>query len=122
MFCCFFDNYSPSKMYSHRQIQKVIKSRRNVLCFYAKESAQQRCALGLHFDNYDPRDGCVPLHILLDEQVMALSLVEGKKLRKAYKKSQIGKEVIVIYAAPGCKGWFNMSFDLGKYAAIYSVK
>ena len=116
MFSCFFDNYSPSENYSDSQIQNIIKSRRNVLCFYAKKTEQQRCVLGLNFDEYNQRDGAVPLHILLDDEVSALSLTQGEKIQNAYKKSQIGKNVIVIYTAQSCKGWFNMKFELGKYA------
>jgi len=90
---------------------------KNVLCFYAKETGQQRCALALDFDEYDQRDGAVPLHILLDQELKALSLIQGEKLQDTYYKSQIGNDVIVIYAAQGLKGWFSMKFELGKYAA-----
>ena len=113
MYSCFFDNYDSSKKYSHSQIQEIIESRRNVLCFYAKEIGKKRCALGLNFDKYDQSDGAVPLHILLDDDVRALSLTQGKKILKTFKKSQVGKDVIVIYAAQNCKGWFKMRFELG---------
>ena len=101
-------------------MQEIIKSRRNVLCFYAKETRQQRCAIGLNFDEYDQRDGGVPFHILLDDEVSALSLTQGKKLKKTYKKSQIEENIIVIYSARSCKGWFDMSFELGRYADAIS--
>ena len=116
MFSCFFDNYDPTRNYTHLQIQKIIESRRNILCFYAQETGRPRCALALDFVEYDQRNGAVPLHILLDQEVWALSLTQGKKMQDTYDKSQIGNDVIVIYAAPGCKGWFSMKFELGKYA------
>ncbi len=117
MFNCFFDNYDSTKDYTHSQIEKIIEFRRNILCFYAKETRQKRCALALNFDEYDQKDGAVPLHILFDQEVLALSLTQGKKLQDTYNKSQIGNDVIVIYATPGCKGWFSMKFELGKFAA-----
>ena len=115
MFCYFFDNYSPTENYSPKQIQEIIESKMQVLSFYAKESGQKQCALGLNFDRYDPKDSSVPLLILEKKEVMALSLVGGKKLKKAYKATQTGKDILVIYATPSCKGWFSMCFDLEKF-------
>jgi hypothetical protein len=120
MLNCFFDNFDSTKEYTHSQIQKIIESRRNILCFYAKETGLKRCALALYFDEYDQKDGSVPLHILLEKEVWALSLTQGKKLQDRYNSSQIGNNIIVIYTAQGCSGWFSLKFDLGKYNAATS--
>ena len=120
MLSCFVDIYSPSETYSHSEIQKIIKSRRNVLCFYAKETRQQRCALAIDFDRYDQKDSSVPLHILSDKEIWALSLTQGEELQNAYNKSKIGKDIIIIYADRNCKGWFSMKFELGKYTNAIS--
>ena len=116
MFGCFIDDFKPSENYSHSEIQEIIKSRRNVLCFYAKETKQERCALGIDFDRYDQKDCSVPLHIFSDDEIWALSLVQGDELQNAYKQSKIGKDIIVVYSDRNCKGWFRMEFELGKYA------
>ena len=120
MLSCFINNYSPSENYSHSEIQEIIKSRRNVLCFYAKKTRQQRCALGIDFDGYDQKDCSAPLHILLDDEILTLSLTQGEELQNAYKKSKIGKDIIVIYTDRSCKGWFSMEFELGKYTHAIS--
>ena len=85
--------------------------------FMLRKQDSNGCALALDFDEYDQKDNAVPLHILLDKEVWALSLTQGENLLNTYNKSQIGKDVIVIYTAPGCKGWFSIKFELGKYAA-----
>jgi len=120
MLSCFIDNYCLSEKYSHLGIQEIIKSRRNILCFYAKETRQPRCALGINFDGYDQKDCSVPLHILSDDEILALSLTQGEELQNAYKKSKIGKDIIVIYTDKSCKGWFSMEFELGKYTHAIS--
>ncbi|BBO85781.1 hypothetical protein DSCO28_63470 [Desulfosarcina ovata subsp. sediminis] len=120
MLNCFFNNFDSAKEYTHSQIQKIIESRRNVLCFYAIETGFKRCALALNFDEYNQKDGAVPLHILLDKEVWALSLTQGKELQDQYNSSLIGKNIIVIYTAQGCSGWFSLKFDLGKYTAATS--
>ena len=122
MLSCFINNYSPSENYSHSEIQEIIKSRRNVLCFYAKETKQQRCALAIDFDRYDQKDCSVPLHIFSDKEIWALSITQCKDLQNAYNKSKIGKDIIVIYTDRICKGWFSMKFELGKYANAISSK
>ena len=120
MLSCFIDNYCPSKKYSHSGVQEIIESRRNVLCFYAKTTGQPRCAMGIDFDRYDQKDCSVPIQILSDDEIWALSLTQGEALQNAFKKLKVGKEIIVIYTAKSCKGWFSMEFELGKYTHAIS--
>lgn len=119
MLSCFFDKYNPSENHSHSEIREIIESRMNVLCFYAKETKQQRCALAIDFDRYDKKDSSVPLHIFSDKEIGALSVTQGVELQNVYNETKIGKDIIVIYSDKNCKGWFRMKFELGeleKYA------
>jgi hypothetical protein len=68
----------------------------------------------LDFEDYDPNDGSVPVYLLGKEEVDALSLVEGKKLRKAFRASRVGKNLVVTFNTPVSRGWFRMRFDLGE--------
>ena len=121
MISCFIETFNPFENYSHSKIQEIIKSRRNVLCFYAKETRQQRCALAIDFDKYDQKDASVPIHILSDKEIWALSLTQMEELQNAYNKSKIGKDIIVIYTDKNCKGWFRMKFELGKYRGYEGI-
>ena len=111
---CYFPEYDPQANYIRQEMVEMITGQRQLLSLFAQASGQKRCALGLDFEDYDPSDGSVPVYLLGKEEVDALSLVEGKKLRKAFRASRVGKNLVVTFNALVGRGWFRMRFDLGE--------
>ena len=67
-----------------------------------------------YFEEYDPRDGSVPVYLLGKLEIEALAIVEGKKIVKAFRTSRVGKNVVITYNTSVGRGWFLMRFDLGE--------
>lgn len=113
---CYFANYEPKGIANHTEMVALIKQQQHVLSMFAQASGQRRCALGLDFADYDPHDGSVPVYLLGKQEMIALAAVEGKKIRKAFRSSRVGKNLVVTYSTPVGRGWFLMRFELGEFS------
>ena len=111
---CYFAEYDPRREYRQREMVEMISQQRWLLSAFAQASGQRRCALGLDFEDYDRRDHAVPVYLLGSHEVDMLATVEGKKLLKAYRRSRVGKNIVVTYNTPIGRGWFLMRFELGE--------
>ena len=114
MMHCYFADYDPRKAYTHQEIVSLITPHRQLLSMLAMTAGERRCAVGIDFEDYDPRDNSVPVYVLSKADVSTLATVEGKKLTRAYRTSQVGKNLIVTYNTPVGRGWFRMRFELGE--------
>ena len=81
---------------------------------FAQGSGIRQCALGIDFEEYNRRDHSVPMYLLGREEIEMLATVEGSKLIKAYRRSRVGKNIVVTYNTPRERGWFLMRFELGE--------
>lgn len=111
---CYFAAYDPQGRYSHREMVALISQQRQLLSMFAQASGGRQCALGIDFEDYNRRDHCVPVYLLGRKEVDMLATVEGKKLIKAYRRSRVGKNIVVTYSTPRGRGWFLMRFELGE--------
>jgi hypothetical protein len=118
---CYFADYDPRSDYIHQDMVALISQQRRLLSMFALASGQRRCAVGLDFEDYDPQDGSVPVYLLGKPEMMALASVEGKKLLRAFRASQVGKNLIVTYNTPLGRGWFSMRFELGEKGLDWQV-
>jgi hypothetical protein len=100
---------------------EMISRERQLLSAFAQASGQKQCALGLDFEDYNRGDHSVPVYLLGAHEVGMLATVEGKKLIKAYRRSQVGKNMVVTYNTPIGRGWFMMRFELGERGADWEM-
>lgn len=87
----------------------------------AQASGQRQCALGIDFEDYNRRDHSVPVYLLGTPEVALLATVEGKKLIKAYRRSRVGKNIVVTFNTPIGRGWFLMRFELGERSVDWEM-
>jgi hypothetical protein len=110
-FTCPMD-YQPRKTYTRQELIALIESSRQLLCFFAAQTGEKRCAIGVDFDGYDRQNETTPVHIIPDRVVkQALIPAEGKAFAKAYQDSQIGQKVIVTFTSRAASGWFEMGWE-----------
>jgi hypothetical protein len=90
----------------------LIEGHRPLLCFFAAQAGERRCAIGVDFDGYDRRNGTTPVHIIPDRVVKQVLIpAEGKAFAKAYQGSRIGQNVIVTFTSRVVSGWFDMDWE-----------
>lgn len=87
--------YEPEKRYTRREMIELIRAQRQLLCFFAQMSGCKRCVLGLEFEHYEPASGMVPLYVMGDEEAKVMGRVEGRKFKRAYQSSGVGKAIVV---------------------------
>ena len=118
---CYVAGYDPRREYRHREMVEMISQERYLLSAFAQASGQRQCALGLDFEDYNRRDHSVPVYLLGAHEVAMLATVEGKKLIKAYRRSRVGKNIVVTYNTPIGRGWFMVRFELGERGVDWEI-
>ena len=104
--------YEPGKRYSRREMIELIKAQRQLLCFFAQQSGDRRCVLGLEFERYDVVSKMVPVYVLGEMEAKVVEQVEGKKFKRAYRSSQVGQAIMITFTSPSGRGWFKLRWEL----------
>ena len=105
--------YTPSKRYSRRELIELIRPHAAALCFFALQGGEQRCVLGVDFEKYDRQQGMAPVHIVPGWAVKQVLIpAEGRKFRQAYRRSGVGKSIVVTYTESRNAGWFKIDWEL----------
>lgn len=105
--------YEPRQNYSRQEMIDLIKAQAPVLCFFAKTNGEQRCVLGLDFDNYNAQTQMIPVHVIPVEAVKEMLIpVHGNHFKRAYGKSRIGKKIIITFQSRQAAGWFQLGWQL----------
>jgi hypothetical protein len=74
----------------------------------------------LNFDDYDPASRSISVLIIPPEAVRKLLMpVHGKRFRKAYRASRVGRSILVTFSAPQGAGWFQADWQLDE-AAVFA--
>lgn len=76
---------------------ELIKPNRQLLCFFAQTAGYRRCVL--EFENYEPESKIVPVYVMGEAEAKVLSKAEGRKFKKAYQSSGLGKAIMVTRSA-----------------------
>ena len=111
--------YKPTKAYSRSELIELLRPHGPVLCFFALQAGENRCVLGVDFDKYDRQQGMVPVHIVPTWAVKQVLIpAEGSKFRQAYRRSQVGHDIVVTFTASQSTGWFKLDWDLDEENVI----
>jgi hypothetical protein len=105
--------YNPAQVYTRQELVNVIKSQAQVLCFFATMGRGVRCVLGLDFDNYNPAQQMIPVHIIPTKVVKEMFIpTHGKRFKHAYQSSRLKRSIIITYQSPYGAGWFKLKWQL----------
>jgi len=104
--------YEPEKRYSRGEMIELIKAQRQWLCFFAYQSGNRRCVLGLEFEGYEGSSGMVPVYVLGETEAKVVERVEGQKFKRAYRSSRVGQAIMVTFTSPSGRGWFKLKWEL----------
>jgi hypothetical protein len=105
--------YTPAQEYTRQEMINLIKPHAHLLCFFAKMGGERRCTLGLDFDNYDPTRQMIPVHLIPPGAVKELLIpLHGKRFKRAYQSSRIGRSIIITFQSRQAAGWFKMGWQL----------
>ncbi len=98
-------NYDPGRRYTEAQLAVLLREQAALLCWFAEQSGYDPCALGVDFEAYDATAGLVPVQVIPADYVAPLLEVESSAFRRAWRRSGVGRGVLVTYLWPGRKGW-----------------
>ncbi len=105
--------YDPQADYTSQEMRELIKPHAHLLCFFATMGQSQRSVLGLDFDNYDPARQMIPVLVIPPEAVKNLLIpVHGKRFKRAYRSSRVGRSIIITFQSRQAAGWFKMRWQL----------
>ena len=105
--------YDPAHPYSRREMRESIEPHVPLLCFFASTSQNRRRVLGLDFHDYDPASRSIGVLVIPPGAVKrVLAPVHGRRFEQAYRSSQVGRNIIVTFSAPGAAGWFEARWQL----------
>lgn len=111
MFSCPIE-YEPGQEYMRQEMIELIKPQRQLLCFFAQTAGYRRGVLGMDFENYDRQSGTVPVYVMDQEQAKIVIKAEGSKFKRAYRRSGLGKALMVTFTSRSGRGWFKMRWEL----------
>jgi hypothetical protein len=105
--------YDPKKAYTRRELIELIRPHGKLLCFFAQQTGEKRCVLGVDFDKYDRASQMVPVHIVPEWAVRQVLIpAEGSRFKKAYRDSAVGQKIVVTFTSRQASGWFEMRWEL----------
>lgn len=105
--------YDPTYPYRPAELVALIRPHVPLLCFLASTSGEQRCVLGLQFDDYDPVRQTIAVLIIPPTIVRQVWLpLHGKQFQQAYRASRVGRSLIITYSAPQGAGWFAADWQM----------
>ena len=111
MFSCPI-KYKAERKYTRQEMIELVKPHRQLLCFFAQTAGHRRGVLGLDFDRYDRQEESVPVYVMGEAEAKVLSKAEGRKFKKAYQSSGLGKAIMVTFTSPSGRGWFKLRWEL----------
>ena len=107
MFSCPIE-YKPERGYTRQEMIELIKPQRQLLCFFAQTAGYRRGVLGLDFGNYDRQKGSVPVYVMGEAEAQVLSKAEGRKFKKGYQSSGLGKAIMVTHSTTLRAGYLRV--------------
>lgn len=105
-------NYDPARRYTEAQLAVLLKEQVALLCWFAQQSGYDPCALGVDFEAYDAAAGLAPVQVIPPSVLAPLLAVEDSAFRRAYRRSGVGRGVLVTYLWPDRKGWLLLPWSL----------
>ena len=98
--------YEPGRRYTAAQLGALLAEQTALLCWFAAQSDDEPCALGVDFDAYDAAAGVAPVQVIPADYMPILLAVEERAFRQAWRRSGRGKGLLVTYTwPPDGKGW-----------------
>ncbi len=98
-------SYELTRRYTEAQLAVLLKEQAALLCWFAQQSGYDPCALGVDFEAYDAARGLAPVQVIPPPVLAPLLEVEDSAFRRAYRRSGVGRGVLVTYLWPERKGW-----------------
>ncbi len=105
--------YDPGHQYTETEITQLLKTYQSLWCYFAQETRQKRCILAVDFRPYEGEADLMAVYSMHKAAIREMGeATDGAELMRAYRRSRVGKSILVFYNMGTVTGWLKLAWQL----------
>ncbi len=113
--------YDPRHQYTETEVIQLLKTYQSLWCYFAGETGQKRCVLAVDFRPYQGEPDMMAVYSMHKAAIREMGeAIDSAALMRAYRRSRVGKSILVFYNMGAMIGWLKLAWQLSlEQAKVY---